>query len=165
MRKWQVLFSVTFLFMAVPAFADSTAAGASIWDQLIMTALTLFGGAITTFLGWLTKKGTDWLKARTTFLAEQTKNALQARIIETVTIATRETMQTYVDAIKAASADGTLTKEEKEIALNKTFNRAVELLKQNGLEAGELFLTALIEATVNMLKGEKNVPGPSPTPE
>ena len=164
MRKWQVVLITMFiLLMAVPAFAEGT--GESVWDQVIMAVLTLCGSAITGFLAWLTKKLTDWLKSKIKFLSEQTKNALQARIIDMVAIVTRETMQTYVDGIKKGRADGKLTDDEKKTALNMTFNKAVKLLKQHGIEIGEHFLTALIEATVNSIKGEKNDPGANPTPQ
>ena len=157
----RIFFLISFLFLiAALAFAEGEGTGGI--ETIIATVWVALGGTVVTFLGWLAKKGTEWLKAHTALLSAAAENALEEKIYGLVTIVTRETMQTYVDAITTASADGKLTDLEKKTAFEMTANKSIKLLKEKGIDIAETLLTSLIEAAVNKLKGEKNEPSPTP---
>jgi len=77
------------------------------------------------------------------------------RIVETVTLVTRATMQTYVDEVKAKNEDGKLTKAEAAEALRRTVNKSLEILKRDGIEVGRDVLEIVVEAVVGRIKAEK----------
>ena len=124
---------------------------------IIVAVVTALGSVITALVGWLAKRGVDYLDRKTSILDEAhqlaRKEALKERIVEVVTIAVRSTMQTFVDDVKAKSVDGKLTPEERREAFRKTFDTALGILKSEGIEVGREVLTATIEAVVGGIKG------------
>lgn len=116
--------------------------------------------ALVALLTWGMKKGLAYLDAKTKFLdgesQAKTKEHVKAEIIDAVVVSVSATAQCYVDAIKAAKADGKLTDEEKAEARAQAKARAVQILKEKGLSVGE----ALLDATVESVLGTtKNFPG------
>jgi len=138
---------------------------------IIVAVIAALGSVITALVGWLAKRGVDYLDKKTSVLDEASqlarKEALKERIVEVVTIAVRSTMQTFVDDIKAKSADGKLTPEERKEAFSKTYATALGILKSEGVEVGKELLGTTIEAVVGSLNGvPKNSPkgGEQPQP-
>lgn len=127
---------------------------------IIVAVITTLGSVITAAIGWLAKRGVNYLDQKTKVLDEaseiQKKEAVKQKIIDVVTLAARATMQTYVDEIKAKSADGKLTKEEASDAFKKTLEQALTILKQDGIEVTKDVLAVVVEAVVGKLKLEKN---------
>jgi hypothetical protein len=138
---------------------------------IIVAVIAALGSVITALVGWLAKRGVDYLDKKTSVLDEASqlarKEALKERIVEVVTIAVRSTMQTFVDELKAKSADGKLTPEERKEAFSKTYATALGILKSEGVEVGKELLGTTIEAVVGSLNGvQKNLPkgGEQPQP-
>jgi hypothetical protein len=127
---------------------------------IIVAVITALGSVITALLGWLARKGVGYLDKKTKVLDEagelQRKEALKNKIVDTVTLVARATMQTYVDEVKAAKADGKLTKEEAAEAFRRTLDQSLELLRREGIEVGRDVLGVIVEAVVGKLKTEKN---------
>ena len=88
----------------------------------------------------------------------QRKEAIKNKIVDTVTLVARATMQTYVDEVKARKADGKLTREEAGEAFRRTLEQSLELLKSEGIEVGKDVVGVVVEAVVGKLKVEKNGP-------
>ena len=132
-------------------------------DEIIITIVGLLGTAITAAVGWLIRKGLNYLDKKTKILdAEsevQKKESLKNKIVDVATLAVRSTLQTYVDEIKAKKADGKLTREEKNEALRQTLDKTVSLLKQEGIEVGREMLEVVIEAVVGKLRKEEGKNG------
>jgi hypothetical protein len=128
---------------------------------LIVTVISVLGAAITALVGWLTKKGVNFLDKKTSVLdAEseiQRKEAIKNKIVDTVTLVARSTMQTYVDEVKARKADGKLTRDEASEAFRRTFDQSFDLLKREGIDVGKDVLGVVIEGVVGKLKAEKKV--------
>lgn len=128
---------------------------------IIVAVIGALGSVITAVIGWLAKKGVNFLDKKTSFMDEaskaQKKEVIKQKIVDAVTLAARSTMQTYVDAIKEKNADGKLTKEEAKEAFNKTRDTALFILKDEGIEIGKEMLGATVEAVVGKLKVEKDV--------
>lgn len=124
---------------------------------IIVAIVTALGSVVTALFGWLAKRGVNYLDKKTSVLDEASqlarKEALKNRIVEVATIAARSTMQTFVDDVKAGSADGKLTPDERKEAFRKTYTTALDILKSEGIEVGKEILTATIEAVVGGIKG------------
>lgn len=129
--------------------------------SVIVAVITALGSIITAIVGWLARKGVTYLDNKTKILDEaselQRKESLKARVVDTVTLAARATMQTYVDEIKARSADGKLTKDEATEAFSRTIDKTLDLLKDDGIEVGKETLSTVVEAVVGKLKLEKDL--------
>jgi hypothetical protein len=127
---------------------------------IIVAVIGALGSVITAVIGWLAKKGVNFLDKKTSIMDEaskvQKKEVIKQKIVDAVTLAARSTMQTYVDTIKAKNADGKLTKEEAKVAFNKTRDTALSILKDEGIEIGKEMLGATVEAVVGKLKVEKD---------
>jgi len=127
---------------------------------IIVAVITALGSVITALIGWLARRGVNYLDQKTKILDEankiQKKEAMKQRIIDVVTLVARSTMQTYVDELKEKSADGKLTKEEAREAFRRTFDKALSILKEDGIEVTKDMLTVIVEAVVGKLKLEKN---------
>ena len=127
---------------------------------IIVAVIGALGSVITAAIGWLTKKGVNYLDTKTKFMDDasklQQKEAVKQKIVDAVTLAARSTMQTYVDEVKAKNADGKLTKEEAKEAFNKTRDAALSILKDEGIEIGKELLGTTVEAVVGKLKTAKN---------
>lgn len=127
---------------------------------IIVAVITTLGTVITAAIGWLARRGVNYLDQKTRVLDEaseiQKKEAMKQKIIDVVTLAARATMQTYVDELKTKSADGKLTKEEASEAFRRTFDKSLELLMRDGIEVGRDVLGVVVEAVVGKLKTEKN---------
>ena len=126
---------------------------------VLVAALTTFGSVLTALIGWLARKGVDYVDHRTQLLDEtgeiQRKEAIKQRIVDTVTLVARATMQTYVDTVKAQHADGKLTPEEAAEAFRRTRDQAQALLARDGVDVGREVLDVVVEAVVSQLKGER----------
>jgi len=138
---------------------------------IIVAVITALGSVVVALIGWLAKRGVDYLDMKTSVLDDASqlakKEALKNRIVEVVTIATKATMQTFVDELKAKSADGKLTPEERKEAFSKTYATALGILRTEGIEVGKELLGTTIEAVVGSLNGvPKNLPkgGEQPQP-
>ena len=127
---------------------------------IIVAVITALGSAITALIGWLARKGMNYVDKKTKVLDEasqvQRKEAIKSKIVDTVTLVARATMQTYVDEVKTRKADGKLTKEEASEAFKRTIDQSLDLLKQEGIEVGKDLLGVVVEAVVGKLKVEKN---------
>jgi hypothetical protein len=127
---------------------------------ILVAAITALGSIITAFIGWLARKGVNYLDEKTKVLDDagelQRKDAIKNKIVDTVTLVARATMQTYVDNVKSRNADGKLTKEEAAEAFQRTVDQALELLKREGIEVGKDVIGLTVEAVVGKLKVEKN---------
>jgi predicted RNA-binding protein associated with RNAse of E/G family len=127
---------------------------------IIVAVITALGSVITALIGWLARRGVNYLDQKTKILDEankiQKKEAMKQRIIDVVTLVARSTMQTYVDELKEKSADGKLTREEAREAFRRTFDKALSILKEDGIEVTKDMLTVIVEAVVGKLKLEKN---------
>jgi vacuolar-type H+-ATPase subunit I/STV1 len=128
--------------------------------MVLVAAITVLGSVITALIGWLARKGVTFLDEKTKVLDEaselQRKEAIKNKIVDTVTLVARATMQTYVDEVKAKNADGKLTKEEAAEAFRRTVDQSLDLLKREGIEVGKDVLGVVVEAVVGKLKVEKN---------
>ena len=127
---------------------------------IIVAAITALGSVITALIGWLARKGVNYLDEKTRVLDEaselQRKEAIKNKIVDTVRLVARATMQTYMDEVKKRNADGKLTKEEAGEAFRRTMEQSLELLKREGIEVGKDILGVVVEAVVGKLKVEKN---------
>lgn len=128
--------------------------------MVLVAAITALGSIITALIGWFARKGVNFLDEKTKVLDEaselQRKEAIKNKIVDTVTLVARATMQTYVDEVKAKNADGKLTKEEAAEAFRRTVDQSLDLLKREGIEVGQDVLSVVVEAVVGKLKVEKN---------
>ena len=125
---------------------------------VLVAAIAALGSIVTALFGWLTRKAVQYADTKTKILDEEyeleRKESLKNKIVDTVTLAARSTMQTYVDEIKAKKADGKLTKEEAAEAFRRTADQATALLKREGVEIGRELLAITVEAVVGKLKLE-----------
>jgi len=71
---------------------------------IIVAVVAALGSTMTALIGWLAKRGVNYLDEKTKVLDEaseiQRKEAIKNKIVDTVTLVARSTMQTYVDEIK-----------------------------------------------------------------
>jgi len=108
-------------------------------------------------------QGGGFLDEKTNVLEEaaaiRRKEAIQQRIVDTVTVIARATMQTYVGQVKAKNASGKLTKEATAEAFQRTLDKPLDLLKREGIEVGQDVLGVVVEAVVGKLKVEESVRG------
>ncbi|MBW2147150.1 MAG: hypothetical protein JRI22_09040 [Deltaproteobacteria bacterium] len=129
------------------------------WVTIIVTAVAALGSIITALIGWAAKKGVNYLDEKTKVLDEaseiERKEAIKKRIVDTVTLVTRATMQTYVDEVKAKNEDGKLTKAEAAEALRRTVDKSLQILKRDGIEVGRDVLEIVVEAVVGKIKDDK----------
>ena len=127
---------------------------------IIVAVIAALGSVITALIGWLARKGVNFMDQKTKVLDAATevqrKEAIKNKIVDTVTLVARATMQTYVDEVRARNADGKLTKEEAAEAFRRTLDQSLELLKRQGIEVGKDILAVMVEAVVGKLKVEKN---------
>jgi hypothetical protein len=69
--------------------------------MVLVAAITALGSVITALIGWLARKGVTFLDEKTKVLDEasevQRKEAIKNKIVDTVTLVARATMQAYVD--------------------------------------------------------------------
>lgn len=90
------------------------------------------------------------------YLDEWAAQRKLTRLLEAVEAGVGGTMQTYVDSIKAASADGKLTEEEAEIAKGKAKEFIIAFTKAQGIdiirEYGHEVLDWLIEYVLGRMK-------------
>lgn len=127
---------------------------------IIVAVVAALGSVITALIGWLARKGVNFMDQKTKVQDEasdlQRKESIKNKIVDTVTLVARATMQTYVDEVKTRNADGKLTKEEAGEAFRRTMEQSLELLKQEGIEVGKDVVSVIVEAVVGKLKTEKN---------
>ncbi len=127
---------------------------------IIVAVIAALGSVITALIGWMARKSVNYVDKKTAVLDAsselQRKEAIKNKIVDTVTLVTRATMQTYVDEVKTRNADGKLTKEEAAEAFRRTLDQSLELLKREGIEVGKDILSVMVEAVVGKLKVEKN---------
>lgn len=136
------------------------------WNDIISGLVPVLGSLLITVLTWGAVKLTQYIQAKTKNVLVQ---GILIRATDAVTTSVKEVSQVYVDAIKEASADGVLTKEEQARALELALFKAKQHLGPHGLQellfvlglsskspeapaALDSFLTSRIEATVADLK-------------
>jgi len=82
----------------------------------------------------------------------------KAEALEAVFLAVNEVAQVYVEARKKLSEDGTLTSEEKKIAMSMAITRATEIAKGPGLKyiqaQSPAWLKSMIEYFVARSQGK-----------
>ena len=122
---------------------------------ILVAAITALGSIVTALIGWLARKGVNFMDQKTKVLDEasalQRKEAIKNKIVDAVTLAARATMQTYVDEVKARNADGKLTKEDYQkfggevdrlgVVLSADKDHDSDVLAITGAEAGIALLT------------------------
>ena len=127
---------------------------------IIVAGIAALGSIVTALIGWLARKGVNYVDKKTAVLDAagqiERQEAIKHKIVETATLVARATMQTYVDEIKARNADGKLTKQEAAEAFRRTRDQSLDLLKREGVEVGRDILDVIVEAVVGKLKLEKN---------
>jgi hypothetical protein len=120
----------------------------------LVTLATLALGALFTYL----------VKLINAKVKNETLRNVLARVTLAVGAAVKATAQTYSDALKAASADGTLTPDEQRDAAAKALEKAksyislTEVAKAFGLSgaaAAESFLADQVESAVKDMKSGK----------
>jgi hypothetical protein len=130
---------------------------------IIVAVIAALGSIITALIGWMARKGVNYVDKKTQVLdaasETQRKEAIKNKVVDTVTLVARATMQTYVDEVKARNADGKLTKDEAAEAFRRTVDQSLDLLKREGIEVGKDLLGVMVEAVVGKLKVEKNGSG------
>jgi predicted transcriptional regulator len=108
-------------------------------QDVVLTALVFV-------VGWALREAAKRSQRRDTLL----------EIVDNIEAAVRATKQTYVDAIKKASADGTLTDLEKAEAFTLTKETVLKTLGPAALQAiktfGDDWLKTRIESKVQELK-------------
>ena len=116
------------------------------WLSIIEVVLT---SVVVPLLAWGVGSLVNWLKTKT-------ENATIEKYLtfagEAVTLAVKETTQTYVDALKK---EGKFDKDAQVEAFNRTFDKAVSLLSVEAVEVVEMvygdvnaWLTSKIESAV-----------------
>ena len=127
---------------------------------IVVALITTLGSVAVALFGWLAKRGVEYVDAKTKALDEaselERKESMKRKVVDTVTLVARATMQTYVDAVKERNADGKLTKEEAAEAFKQTVDKSLELLRRKGVEVGKDLLGVVVEAVVGKIKLEKN---------
>ena len=127
---------------------------------LIVAAITTLGSVVTGLFGWLARKGVGYIDRKTKVLDDasdlERKEAVKQKIVDTVTLVARATMQTYVDEVKARNSDGKLTKAEAAEAFQRTLDQSLDLLRREGIEVSREILAIVVESVVGKLKIEKN---------
>lgn len=120
---------------------------------IVLPIATAAGSLVAAYL-------THWLREN---IAHTQTQDLMVRAVAAAELSVAEVAQSYVDALKANSADGRLTTGEAEDALEDALDRAYELLGPKGIararqvlgeddEAIERWIVALIESKVRELK-------------
>lgn len=124
--------------------------------QILMALSPLFLAA----LGWLAKRGSDWIVANT---SNQYLQSTLLRLDDAVFAAVKELAQVSVDAAKAASESGKLPAEVATEAKRAAIAKAKEMLGPRGLaelakvfglqgDAVDRFVGTRVEAAVLDLK-------------
>jgi len=121
------------------------------YADIIAGIWVAIGTSILAGLCWLLRHGVNWLKDQSKLFKDEN---LISWIYASVEAAVGETMQTYVDSIKAAREDGKLSKEEAQKAFAMAKAKALDILKAQGIEGVELLVSALIETYVKKTKVE-----------
>lgn len=99
-------------------------------EQILAVLVPVLGTILTAGITWAGAKLVSLINAKTK--NEYLKGAL-VRAEQAVQTAVLEVKQTYVDAIKEASADGTLTPQEAAAARMKALDKAKSYLGTSGL--------------------------------
>jgi len=126
-----------------------------------LKALEVLSPVLLTALAWLAAKGAQLISAK---VQNEYLRGVLVRLDDAVFVAIREVEQVTVEAIKSASADGTLTSEEREkvkqAALDSVKSHLgmkglAELARVLGLSDGTVdkLLSTRIEAAVYDLRG------------
>lgn len=125
---------------------------------VLIALIGMIGSILTVLLTKLTRKGLNYLDAKTTWFDTGTgqakKDAVKERIVEVVTTAAQATKQTFTDDLKAKAADGKLTKEEAAEAFQRTQRETLKVLEKEGIEVTTELLELITEAVVGKLGSE-----------
>lgn len=128
--------------------------------DLLGTLVPAVGSLLIALLSWVAVYAANLIKAK---VANTYLQGVLVRLDDAVYTAVKMVTQTYVDAIKEASADGTLTADEKMAAKQKAIDAVKDYLGAKGLatiaqvlgltgSAVDSFLGAKIEAAVATTK-------------
>ena len=115
-------------------------------DTLVQIALAVAGFAWTAF------RASDWYKAHV-------KDAAYGKAVECLEAGVEKAFNVYVDAIKEARADGSLTADESAHARQLAIDAAIEYGKSQGVDVvavlGQHYIDVLIQKIVDRVKGPK----------
>lgn len=124
------------------------------FEQILASVITL---VVVPLLTWAVKKLISFLDAKIDAVNNETaQKILDNAVYElglAVETAVNETAQTYVDALKK---DGKFTKEEQQIALNKTIERVKQIASNMSLDIIDEATGALNERIQAMIEAEIN---------
>jgi uncharacterized lipoprotein NlpE involved in copper resistance len=115
---------------------------------LVLVALAVYG----------LKKLSTWIATKTD--SERIKQITGA-VRTAAIIGVREAGQTFADEAKARAADGKLSITDARIAASRAFDRAMQILKEQGIQATPNFVRGAIEAAVDE---RKELRGKAPAP-
>ena len=157
MKKKLILVLITLLVLALPAAAladTGGTAGISVADILIENAVNIvaafFIALIGVFGAWLTAK-----LGKSTQL--DTVNRAQQELIKLAQITVGELKQTVVDGMKAAHADGKLTKDEIAQLGQQLYEKTTAKLSGSAMDvltAAQVDVSALITGTAEHMIGQ-----------
>ena len=157
MKKKLILVLLALLMLALPAVAladTGGTAGISIADILIENAVNIAAAFFIALIGvlgaWLTAK-----LGKSTQL--DTVNRAQQELIKLAQITVGELKQTVVDGMKAAHADGKLTKDEIAQLGQQLYEKTTAKLSGSAMDvltAAQVDVSALITGTAEHMIGQ-----------
>ena len=157
MKKKLILVLLALLMLALPvaALADTGGtAGISVADILIENAVNITAAFFIALIGVLGA----WLTAKLGKSTElDTVNRAQQELIKLAQITVGELKQTVVDGMKAAHADGKLTKDEIAQLGQQLYEKTTAKLSGSAMDvltAAQVDVSALITGTAEQLIGK-----------
>ena len=127
--------------------------------NLVLGILAALTPIVVALVGWLAKKGVDYLDKKTKYLdaAHQAarKERLKQGLVDAAQAAVRAVEQTFVKEAKARSTDGKLTRKEAQEAFKLALRSTLSILGDEGKEIGKDLLDATIESVVGQVSGEQ----------
>ena len=157
MKKKLILVLLALLMLALPvaALADTGGtAGISVADILIENAVNITAAFFIALIGVLGA----WLTAKLGKSTElDTVNRAQQELIKLAQITVGELKQTVVDGMKAAHADGKLTKDEIAQLGQQLYEKTTAKLSGSAMDvltAAQVDVSALITGTAEHLIGQ-----------
>ena len=157
MKKKLILVLIALLMLALPAVAlaeTGGTAGISVADILIENAVNIAAAFFIALIGVLGA----WLTAKLGKSTElDTVNRAQQELIKLAQITVGELKQTVVDGMKAAHADGKLTKDEIAQLGQQLYEKTTAKLSGSAMDvltAAQVDVSALITGTAEHMIGQ-----------
>jgi hypothetical protein len=144
--------------LAVAADAAGAGGGLSLSPDLLQPLVQAVGAVAIAALVWALTWLTKWIKAKTD---NENLHKVYTTLNTVAAMVVREVGQTYVDELKEKAADGRLSKKEASRAFVAARDRALVLLKQQGIEASPELVGTAIEAFVDARSGKAKRPAPA----